>query len=67
MIRPGETFVWGLDRRTAQVLLAAAAEVVGDEHVVRATDTGFIVPDAVWDRAEPQLADTYGVDREATF
>lgn len=56
MMQPGETFLWGRDSATARVLLAAAEEVGLDAYVVRTTDTGFIVPDAVANQAAERLA-----------
>lgn len=68
MIRPGETFVYGLDKPTAQALLAAAAKVGVDPHVVRAVDIGFIVPDEVFEAAtslHPPV--TNGIPPDAVF
>lgn len=48
-MRLGETYVHGRDSGTARRLLAAADKVGQPPFVVRATETGFIVPDAVWD------------------
>lgn len=48
-MRLGETYVHGRDPETARRLLAAAEAVGQPQFVVRATETGFIVPDAVWD------------------
>ena len=55
MIRGGETFIWGRHQVTAIALLAAADRLGVDPILVRATDTGFIVPDEVADEAADDL------------
>lgn len=47
--RPGEAFVYGVNQETAQALLEAADRVGVDQHLVRVSDGGFIVPEAVAD------------------
>lgn len=64
-MRTGETYVYGHDRNTARALLIACDKAGVGRHVVRATETGFIVPDEVWDVAEQDLAPV--LDAEAVF
>lgn len=47
-MREDETFVYGRTREMAQACLAACRELGMDPHLVKATDSGFIVPDDVW-------------------
>jgi hypothetical protein len=47
--RPGEAFVYGINQETAQALLEAADRAGVDQHLVRVSDGGFIVPEAVAD------------------
>lgn len=51
----GETFVQGKTQTTARALLDAADELGLDRNTVRAVTGGFIVPNEVWDLAEPAL------------
>jgi hypothetical protein len=46
---PGQTFVHGKDRETAQILLAACDKAGVDQSLVRTVGHGFLVPDEVWD------------------
>jgi len=48
-VRIGETFIHGRGREQAQAVLTAAAAVGVEPRRVRATDTGFIVPNEVAD------------------
>lgn len=48
----GETFVQGKTQETARALLDAAAALGLDSGEVRTIAHGFIVPNAVWDKAE---------------
>lgn len=48
-MRLGETYVHGKDPRTATGLLAAAERLHLPPDVVRTNDSGFVVPDPVWD------------------
>lgn len=57
----GETMVMGKDKATARALLAAARDLGLGTHVVRTVNLGFIVPDAVWDRAQSDLHPDPGV------
>ena len=66
MLREGEVFVYGLDRPTAQALLAAAREVGADRYSVRAIDGGFIVPEPVADRYVRDQQPIW-TDKEAVF
>lgn len=54
--QPGQTFVQGKDQETARRLLDAAARVGVDVQEVRTVNGGFVVPDAVWDATQEQLA-----------
>jgi len=59
--RPGETYVHGLAQDTAQALLEAADRAGVDQALVRVSDGGFIVPDAVHDQLLSGWADTDAV------
>lgn len=48
--RIGETYVHGVTTELAQQLLAAAEKAGVDESLLRVSDGGFIVPDAVHDQ-----------------
>lgn len=61
-MRRGTTFVNGTSPELARTLLDAATEVGLPEFVVRYTDGGFVVPDAVWDAASESLT---GIPAEA--
>lgn len=59
----GETFVQGKDQATARMLLAAADDLGLDRSTsVRTTNHGFIVPDAVWERAQENQRQADGQD-----
>ena len=51
-LNPGQTYVHGKDPATARALLDACDRVGVDRTVPHATDSGFIVPDAVADEWE---------------
>lgn len=48
--RPGEVYVHGKTQENAQQLLEAADRAGIDPQLVRVTDGGFIVPEAVHDQ-----------------
>lgn len=48
--RPGEVYVHGLAQDQARELLAAADRAGVDPQLVRVSDGGFIVPEAVHDQ-----------------
>lgn len=52
----GQTFVWGKDRATARALLDACDRLGIDQHVVQTQEEGFVVPDAVADEAQSEIA-----------
>lgn len=66
MIREGETFIYGRTKEQAQHLLAACRTLGVDPHLVRATDSGFIVPDEVSDEADRATQPRWATD-EAVF
>lgn len=51
MVSQDETFVAGLDQQTANKLLDAAKELDVDPAAVRTTDSGFVVPSGVAQKA----------------
>lgn len=53
-----DTFVWGKDPDTARELLAACDALDLDQSVVRTTETGFVVPSAVWDHVAANRTDS---------
>lgn len=53
-----ETYVHGKDPSTARALLAAADSLGLEALVVRTVTGGFIVPDAVWERAQESTSST---------
>ena len=53
----GTTFVYGKDPDTARALLAAADDLGIAQDEVRTVETGFVVPDAVWDRVAANRTD----------
>lgn len=61
-MRRHETYVHGRDPETARLLLAACDRLGLPQFVVRVTDTGFLVPDQVWDLASESLT---GIPAEA--
>lgn len=60
----GETYVHGRDPDTARMLLDTCTRIGVPQHVVRTTETGFLVPDEVWDAAEQSLS---APEAEAAF
>lgn len=66
IVNLGETYIHGLDRKTAQAIFAAVAELGADPRVVRATDSGFVVPNAVADELERMTMPRWA-DAEAVF
>jgi len=62
----GQTYVPGKDTELARALLDACDRIGVDQHEVRATDEGFILPSEVWDEAQRALLPKW-VDDEATF
>lgn len=60
-LRPGFTKIGGKDRETARALLDAADALGENRLVVQTTIDGFIVPDAVYEKAAPAL----GADQPA--
>lgn len=60
----GETYVHGRDPETARTLLVTCKRLGIPQHVVRTTETGFLVPDEVWDAAEQSLS---APEAEAAF
>lgn len=55
VIHDDEVYVHGKDQETARALLAGADLAGVDQHSIRATDEGFICPEAVWDEAQALL------------
>lgn len=58
MVAPGSTYVAGIDAPMARALLDAAAEVGYSSDVVRVSNGGFVVPDAVADAAADAINQT---------
>lgn len=58
-LKADETFVYGRTREQAQLLLAACDDLGVDQHAVRAVDSGFVVPDPVWARAEQRETEAW--------
>jgi hypothetical protein len=66
MLTMDQTYVHGRDRETAQMIMAACRSAGVDRMVVRTTDSGFIVPNVVWDEVERMNAPAWAAE-EAVF
>ena len=61
-LKEGQVYVHGRDRETAETIMAACKSIGVDRMLVRTTDSGFIVPAAVWDEVERVCAPAWATE-----